>query len=253
MKRTFLIIIGVITLVSPIQSQNLYYKFEVGTNNIYSFAIANLATGWMNALADRMLFDNAYTYTYLQSVDNSQGLKTRNYNITGITAREFFSDVTTGGKIGYQSSNPGNFNWGVFGSAHYRINQFKTITKSSDDEYHNDIQRLLLGGGLLLSYGDIESSTRFTFEAGLRYEMPMYYKGFLGKKSDVLNQGLSSHFAIRINGNGALQGLGVYADIPHYKLYKKDDSQVVVSNLRMYTFGIIYTITPWKIIKIYNL
>ena len=82
--------------------------------------------------------------------------------------------------------------------------------------------------------------------------MPLSYKGPSGLKADdMLNSGLSSHFALRINGNGALQGLGVYADIPHYDLFKKTGKGMATPNLKMYTFGIIYTITPWKIKEVY--
>jgi len=230
-------------------AQNLYYRLDVGTNNIYSFAAANLATAGLNALTDKMLFDNAYTYTYLSTSDE---LKANGYNVAGMTAREIFSDVTAGGKIGYQSFNPGSFNWGVYGSVHYRVNQFKTIFKGTADEVHNSVQRLLLGGGLLLNIGDIESNTRFVIEAGMRYEVPLNYNRLYGQNvSDVLNSGLSSHFALRINGNGLLQGLGVYADIPHYDLFKKTSGYSNSPNLKMYTFGLIYTITPWKIRDMY--
>ena len=46
------------------KAQHLYYRMDVATNNIYTFAAANLATAGINALTDEMLFDNAYTYTY---------------------------------------------------------------------------------------------------------------------------------------------------------------------------------------------
>lgn len=248
MKKSILLAL-VIILAGQIHSQShLYYKLDVGTNHIYSFAISNLATGWLNALTDRMLFDNAYSYTYINDIDN-KGYDSKQYSITGITARELFSDVTIGAKIGYQSASPSVFNWGLFGSAHYRVNQFKTLSNTSDAILHNDLQRLLLGGGALLSFGNIESSTRLTFEAALRYEMPLGYKGYYGKDTNFLNNGLSSHFALRVNGSGALQGLGIYADIPHYKLFKDNST----GNLKMYTFGIIYTITPWKIKGEYGL
>ena len=248
MKKIIIYFLMTCVLISA-KAQNLYYRLDIGTNNVYSFAAANLATAGLNALTDRMLFDNAYTYTYLNGIN---GLETKGYNVAGMTARELFSDFTAGGKIGYQSFNPGSFNWGVFGSAHYRINQFKTSINDQSDFIHNDIQRLLLGGGLLFNFGDIESSTRFVIEAGVRYEMPLSYNRLNnGKVSDVLNSGLSSHFALRINGSGVLQGLGVYADIPHYKLFKDTGSLSNMPNLKMYTFGIIYTITPWKIREMY--
>lgn len=248
MKKVILLALGFMLAGQAKSQSHLYYKLDVGTNHIYSFAISNLATGWLNALADRMLFDNAYSYTYLNDIEKN-GYKSKQYSITGVTARDFFSDITTGVKIGYQSASPDAFNWGIFGSAHYRVNQFKTSLNGSDDVIHNDVQRLLIGGGVLLSFGNIESKTRFTFEAALRYEMPLSYKGHYGNGTDLLNKGLSSHYAVRVNGSGALQGLGIYADIPHYDLFKDRPK----GNLKMYTFGIIYTITPWKIIKEYDL
>ncbi len=248
MKKILILALSLMAVEQTYSQSHLYYKLDVGTNHIYSFAVANLATGWLNALTDRMLFDNAYSYTYLNDLDNT-GYKSKQYSITGITAREFFSDVTAGAKIGYQSASPEVFNWGLFASAHYRVNQFKSSINNIDDELHNDIQRLLLGGGILLSFGDIESSTRLTFEAALRYEMPLSYKGLYGNSTNLLNKGLSSHFAIRVNGYGVLQGLGIYADIPHYEIFKDRES----GNLKMYTFGIIYTITPWKIKGQYGL
>lgn len=248
MKQLF-ITFFVFTTVFSANAQNLYYRLDVGTNNIYSFAVANLATAGLNALTDKMLFDNAYTYTYLNT---SNEFDAKNYSIVGMTARDIFSDITAGGKIGYQSFNPGIFNWGIYGSAHYRINQFKSSLKGQNDELHNDIQRVLLGGGLLFNLGDIESSTRFVIEAGVRYELPLSYNRLNGQKvSDVLNSGLSSHFALRINGNGLLQGLGIYADIPHYNLFKDSVGNIDNPKLKMYTFGIIYTITPWKIKDMY--
>lgn len=247
--RKILLSLLMITTLYATRAQNLYYRLDIGTNNIYTFAAANLATAGLNALADKMLFDNAYTYTYINTSGN---IDTKGYNVAGMTARELFSDITAGGKIGYQSFNPGSFNWGIYGSAHYRINQFKSSISGQSEEYHTDIQRLLLGGGLLFNLGDIESRTRFVIEAGVRYEMPIRCNQLNGQKvSDILDSGLSSHFALRINGNGLLQGLGVYADIPHYDMLKKTGSQPGSPNLKMFTFGLIYTITPWKIREMY--
>ena len=247
--RKILLALLIVPMLKTAMAQNFYYRLDIGTNNIYSFAAANLATAGLNALTDKMLFDNAYTYTY---INTSSNLDAKGYNVTGMTARELFSDFTLGGKLGYQSFNAGSFNWGIYGSAHYRINQFKTTISGQSEEHHTDIQRVQLGGGLLFNLGDIESSTRVVIEAGLRYELPISYNQLNGQKvSDVLNSGLSSHFALRINGNGVLQGLGIYADIPHYDMFKNTGGKSGLPNLKMYTFGLIYTITPWKIKDMY--
>lgn len=234
------------------KAQHLYYRMDVATNNVYSFAVANLATAGLNALTDMMLFDNAYTYTYIQDVDKTKGINIKNPDVLGITARDVFGDITAGAKLGYQSFCPGNFNWGIYGSAHYRINQYKVENQGNGSYCWNNVHRLMLGGGLLLNFGSIESSTRFVLEASLRYELPVSYKGISEmKQSDMLNKGLSSHYALRINGNGVLQGMGVYADIPHYSLFKKSGMQYGTPDVKMYSFGIMYTITPWKIKDIY--
>lgn len=253
MKKIILSILCIVVSLN-IDAQHFYYRLDVGTNNIYSFAVANLATAGLNTLVDDMLFDNAYTYTYIQAKDNQQSVETKGYNIAGITARDLFSDITTGIKLGYQSYYPSTLNWGIYGSAHYRINQFKTIYPNYDDAFRHNVQRLLLGGGLFFNIGNIESSTKVVIEAGIRYETPLHYNGINGLKlSDALNKGVSSHYAIRINGNGAFQGLGIYADVPHYKLFKETGKQKVSTNVRMFTFGVVYTITPWRIKELYDL
>lgn len=251
-KIKTLCIVALFFMPFTCKAQHLYYRMDVATNNIYTFAATNLATAGINALTDEMLFDNAFTYTYIQNVDKNSNVNIKNPNILGLTARDIFSDITFGGKLGYQSFFPGSFNWGVYGSAHYRVNQYKVEADNTDASFRNNVQRLMLGGGVLLNLGSVESSTKIVLEAGLRYEIPIYYKGISDlKQSEMLNKGLSSHYALRINGNGLLQGLGVYADIPHYKMFKKSGIQYGTPDVKMYSFGIMYTITPWKIKDIY--
>lgn len=244
----FYFVMALILMPFSSKAQHLYYRMDVATNNIYSFAVANLATAGLNALTDKMLFDNAYTYTYIKDMDYNSSMSIKNPNILGIAARDIFGDITFGGKFGYQSFFPGSFNWGIYGSAHYRVNQYKVENDNREDYFRNNVHRLLLGGGILFNFGSIDSSTRVVFEAGLRYEIPVHYKGISSlRQSEMLNNGLSSHYALRINGNGVMQGLGVYADIPHYNLFKKSGVQYGTPDVKLYSFGIMYTITPWKI------
>lgn len=241
-----IVLIAALALLSMrMSAQHFYHRLDVSTNNIYTFVAANLATAGLNALTDDMLFDNAYTYTYYDLSPNSIKIKSR--DIAGLTARDIFSDIMVGAKLGYQSFNPGNFNWGVYGSAHYKINQFGT--EVSDVVTNHNIQKAMVGGGLMFTLGNIESNTRVIIEAGLRYDIPLSYKGSFGTETkDVLNGGLSSHYAIRFGGTSWLQGIGVYADIPHYNALK----DAVGCKLKMYHFGIVYTISPWKLKEAYD-
>jgi hypothetical protein len=244
---------AIVILPFTAKAQHLYYRLDIATNNVYSFAISNLVTAGLNALTNEMLFDNAYTYTYIQKIENEESMKIRSPNVFGLSAKDIFSDITTGGKLGYQSFSPGTFNWGLYGSVHFRLNQHMSKIEQTNENYKNNIQRVLMGGGLLFNIGSVESNTRLAIEASLRYEIPVHYKGMNGlHHSDMLNKGFSSHYAIRINGKGHLQGLGIYADIPHYNLFKKSGMQYGTPNIKMYSFGIMYTITPWKIKEIYH-
>lgn len=252
MKKKILLIITFVAFCMQAKPQHLYHRLDIGASNLFTFVVANLATAGLNYASNDMLFDNAYTYTWLQTGSTPSNVSAKGYNVAGLTARDLFNDITFGGKIGYQSAEPTAFNWGVFGSAHYRLNQFKTEIDGQNQLFRHTVHRLQLGGGILLKLGDIESSTRFVVEAGLRYELPISYKGESGMgTSDMLNSGLSSHFSLRINGKGAFQGLGLYADIPHYNLFKKMDIQFGTAKIKPYSFGIIYTITPWKIKDLY--
>lgn len=252
MKKTLLI--GLLfMLVQQANAQHFYHRIDVGTNNIYTFVASNLITAGLNAVTNDMLFDNSYNYTYMDLSAN-ETVKTKSYNIMGLTAHDIFSDIRIGTKLGYQSFTLGTFNWGIYGSAHYKLNQFKTQTDGSDVFTKHNIQKMMLGGGLMMILGSVENNTRVIIEAGLRYDIPLSYKGACGENAkDILSNGLSSNFSIRFGGNSWLQGLGLYADIPHYNMFKSGGGYFTNPHLRMYNFGVVYTISPWKFKDAYNL
>lgn len=229
-----------------ISAQNFYHRIDLASNNIYTFVASNLISAGLNSTTDDKLIDTSYQYTYVNTSGTDMKTSVHGYDIAGLTARDIFADVTAGAKLGYQSFNPGSFNWGIFGSAHYRVNQFKM--EMNDLEGRHNIHRLGLGGGLMFTFGSIERDSRVIVEAGVRYNIPIHYNGQWGDKaSDILNSGISSHFAIRIGGFNVLQGIGVFADISHYNLVKNSASIPQRMKVRPYTFGITYTIMPWNV------
>lgn len=252
MKKTLLI--GILFIVvQQADAQHFYHRIDIGTNNIYTFVASNLITAGLNAATNDMLFDTSYNYSYLDLSAN-ESVKTKNYDMLGLTARDIFSDVRIGTKLGYQSFNFGAFNWGIYGSVHYKLNQFKTQVEGIDVFTKHNIQKLMLGGGLMMILGSMENNTRVIIEAGLRYDTPLSYKGGCGgETNDMANSGLSSNVSIRFGGTGWLQGLGLYADIPHYNMFKSGGLYFSNPHLKMYSFGIIYTISPWKFIGAYDL
>lgn len=253
MKKLIMTLMLGIMVSGYSNAQHFFRRIDVSSSNLYSFVVANLASGGINYLTDGMLIDNYYSYTMgALDVKGYPDAKYKNNDIIGITARDVFNDITGGLKLGYQSHNKGFFNWCIYGSGHYKLNQFMTQMSSVDVLDRHRLQRVAVGGGAMVSLGDFENNkTKVILEAGLRYEMPIGYKGTFGTEvKDVINSGLSSHFAIRFGGTSGLQGLGVYADILHYNLLKSNN--VTPRELKMYSFGIVYSISPWRTKKAYE-
>ncbi len=250
------LLLPMLMLVASLQAgaQHFYYRLDLSSSNIYTFALSNLATAGLNRAANRMLFDNYYSYTVHDLSSPTSDVTVKYYSPIGITARDVLNDVGGGLRLGYNSFNPGSVNWAVFGTAHYKLNQFKTqLTGVDEPVWRHRMQHVSFGGGVLLSFGSIESPSRVIFEAGVRYNIPINYVGPFGvKASDVLNSGVSTHYAIKFGGFSKLQGLGVWADIPHYNVLKNGGDYLPGGKLKSYSFGIVYTITPTRVKDAYR-
>lgn len=101
-------------------------------------------------------------------------------------------------------------------------------------------QRLQVGGGLMLIFGSIESSSRFIFDGGLRYNLPFGFSadGYEDSANDMLNKGISSHYMFKWSwGNGV--AVGATLDLMHYNLFK--DESLVGSTSKTVEFGISVT------------
>ena len=89
----------------------------------------------------------------------------------------------------------------------------------------------------------MEQANRVIIEAGCRYSIGLNYKSSNPNNDLSLNNGLVSHFAIKVASRGMLQNLGVFADINHFNLWKTQDGR----KLNNYTFGLTWTLTPQQI------
>lgn len=247
MKRLISLIFATILLTLSANGQHFYHRLEINTGNLYSFVASNLITAGANKLTTDRLFDNSFAYTVYNVKDDETKYTAKDYNRIGLSIRDLFSDCSFGAKLGYQSFSPGIFNWGLFASGHYRINQFKLNPDNNEEYSRHNIQYWQLGGGIMLAFGAMSSGSKIVFEAGLRYNIPAYYKGAWGTdKSHILSHGISSHYSLRIGGFGPLQGIGVFADIPHSNWINNQFCNDITS-LKGYTFGLTYTILPWDI------
>ena len=239
--KNILTLVCLLIFMGAKAQRNFYHRIDVGSSNIYTFVLSNIVTGFANYYSRDILFDNSYVYT-LYSGD----LKTKGLNPIGLTARDLFNDAFAGVKLGYHSESFSNFNWGVYGSAHYRINQVNARSKDIEEYHVERFQYFKPGAGILLTFGGIESDVIVQFEAAAKYDIPINYKGMYGSEINSLNNGISSHYSLKFAGNTAFS-IGVFADLTHYNLYK--DLNV---KLKPFSFGAVFTITPKRGIDVYG-
>jgi len=243
MKKTIIFLLSVIAAIG-VKAQVFYHRIDVTTGNLYSFVASNLLSAGINYITQDRLLDTSFGYTMFNTDYTSNQIKLKDYNRVGLTLRDLIADSSYGLKLGYQSFYPTVFNWGVYGSAHYKINRFRI--EDENGRFSENVHRLQLGGGLIFAFGAIDNSAKAVVEIGLRYNLPIHYKGSWGNSADMaLNKGLTSHYSIRFGGFGALQGIGLFAEIPFYNLVK--DKYIYPGlSVKPYTFGITYTIMPWS-------
>jgi hypothetical protein len=214
--------------------RNFYHRIDVGTSNVYPFVISNIITGYANYYTNDILFDDSYVYT-LYSGD----LQTKAMNPMGVTASDLFNDVFAGVKLGYKTDNLSSFNWGVYLSGHYRINQIQTRIDESADYTKECFQYIKPGAGFLLTFGSVENKLTVELEGAVRYDIPLNYKGMFGDdKSEVMKSGLSSHYSLKFAGHHSFS-LGAFFDMTHYNIYKTS-----AIKFKPYSFGVTITITP---------
>lgn len=225
------------------KNQHLIFNGEIASGNPYTIAASSVITGLANYyLLNDAFFENSFVYSiYTTNIDD---LKIKTQPPMGITARELFNNLQVGLKLGYQTYNPDFFNFGFYASAHYKIDQFK-VGYNDDNMSNHRAERTLLGATALFSLGSMKQPSRVIIEAGLRYSLGLAYHSPLGDDKNQLNDGLVSHFAIKLASRGMWQNIGLYADINHFNMWKDFRPSQELNN---YTFGITWTITPQQII-----
>lgn len=227
---------------------HLYAKVELNSGNIYPFAVWSILSGVLNSSTNYNLFEGGYAYDYYAG-----NCHTKYNSPIGFTARSLFNHLQPGIKLGYYSdyfSSP--VNWGLVATAGYKLNQFGI--KDGDLVQHQNVQRLQLGASLLLAFGKNGGWSQVLLELGAKYNIATAYKGFGINDSKALNNGVTSHYALKFGGEGWLQNVGVFVDIDHYNLFNQtfEHSGALPfrdSKLKDMTFGLSLTVTPSQVGK----
>lgn len=229
-------------------NHNFYFHIEMNSGNIYPFAGWSIISGALNSALKYNLFESGFAYD-LYLGDNT---KTKYNSPIAFNAIDLFNHIQPGIKIGYYSDYINSrVNWGLLATGGYKINQFKL--QETDNYVRQCIQRAQIGAMLLLFFGKNGASTQALVELGAKYNFATKFKAGYITDISALNNGLSSHFALKFGGSGWLQNVGVYADIDHYKLYNNSYETNGIkpfnNNLKNTTIGICVTVTPSQAAK----
>ncbi len=258
MKKIFLSAVLAMAMMMPSTQasaqRHLYNRVEIGSGNVYTFVGMEAASMLINHLVHKPLteatlrfsvpvseYGNLNSYQGFTDWNSERFCDAPDYSagsdgVAKLDGRSLFSNIIVGDKIGYLSDNLGSVNYCVYGSAYYNLQQLKRMY---DYENYNSLntQRLQLGGGMMLIFGSIEKKGRFILDAGLRYNVPLYFSvdGEKFSTGDYMNNGISSHYMLKYSYDNAL-AVGFTFDMMHYNMFK---NEIICGNeSKMTEFGI---------------
>ena len=228
-----------------VRNQSFFRHIDLELGNIFSLAAFSLAGGLLNMAVSDKLCREAFLITPISAKSNTIDLDVENYKWNHIDANDLFKDIQIGGNLCYQSQR-GVFNAGMFASLHYRINQFKVEDKNQNSMLKHNVHRIIPGINTIFSFGDLTSARIRTYiEAGIRYAIAVNYSNPYNLETNDLNNGFISHFAVYVapNPDFFLQDIGLFIDINHYNLAKSDKISSTISDMKMWTLGIQFSIS----------
>lgn len=237
---------GVSTVYGQALGRHTYCHVDIKTsNNTWAILGSSVATNVANVLTHSNIFENSIEFDSKSGKTSDEKMGFKEYNKTSILwgassfkAHDLFQTIQPSLKIGYISSLPDDFNWGVYAVGSYRYNQFQVSPVKSDDVYSKqELQRCLLGGSLFAVIGGVSKSLHVMIEAGARYNIGIGAKGVLGDK-DAFNDGITSHYAVKLTGSRMTQDFGIFVDVDHFDYLKSD-----VQKMHRWSIGLTYCLT----------
>ena len=245
MKRKHIVLFAVGCLLSlsasgqRVRNNHLFFHVDFAAGNIYTAAFSSFATWGLNEATHSNIFENALEIPVYSGERGGQDMKVKNYDVVGFSARDLFNTLHPSLKLGYLTSNMGEINFGFYASAEYCANQFKNQFPAASAFESNRLQRALMGGSAFIVLGGLGQKYHFMIEAGARYSLALAYNGPLGSDKEAINNGLTSHYALKLTGAAALQDFGIYADFHHFDLLKS-----ATDKLHAWNVGLLWTVTP---------
>lgn len=205
--------------------RHTYFHIGIGSGeNFWSFFTYHCVANILNGVTETDIFEYSGEYNLRSGKTDGEAMGLKHYKGFGFHAHDLFQLVKPSLKLGYISCLQGDVNWGLYGVAEYRYEQFKVSPTKSDEEYSNQqMGRALFGGSAFVVLGGVTKNLHLMLEAGLRYNMGIDAKGALGN-NDAFNDGLTSHYAVKLTGKGLIENCGIFVDVNHFD-YLKSSTQ----------------------------
>lgn len=243
-KQLFLLAMTAMMVFVPstlFAQRHFYNRIELGAGNLWGMVGTATISTIINGLAHKPLTESTLRFSMPSTeygnlnsyqapdlnhdcfTDDPEYWKNNTTDFTKFSGRHLLSNVIIGDKAGYLTDHLGSLNYCVYGAAYYNIQNFKLM--ENEEDYTNlTIQRAQLGGGVMLIFGSIEKSTRFIFDGGIRYNIPLHFSSEVasGSVSDNLNSGISSHYMFKISYNNSV-AYGFTLDLLHYNMFKNEN------------------------------
>lgn len=219
--------------------RHTYFHIGIGSGeNVWSAFTYALAANYLNIFTRSNIFESSVEYNFRRGRFDGDKMGFKKFRTYGFRSCDLFQLVQPSVKFGYMSSYRGNVNWGLYGEALYRYEQFRVSPVKSDKDYSKQrVGRALFGGSAFVVLGGATKELHLMVEAGLRYNMGVDAKGVLGNK-EAFDDGLTSHYAVKLTGPRMGYDFGVYVDVNHFDYLKSDELKY--KNVSM---GLTYCVT----------
>jgi len=237
---TIVLFISASTVCSA-QALGRHTFFHVGMGsgeNVWSTVAYSLVATALNVSTETDIFEYSVEYNLRSGETNGEKMGLKHYKPFGFRSCDMFSLVKPSVQLGYVSCLQGDINWGVYGVAEYRYEQFRVSPIKSEDNYSKQqMGRALFGGSAFVVIGGYTKKLHLMAEAGIRYNIGIDAKGVLGNK-DAFNNGLTSHYALKLTGSKLNRNCGIFVDVNHFD-YLKSKTQ----RLKNVSVGLTFCVT----------
>lgn len=228
------------------KKNSFYYSVDLGSGNIFTLLGASLISGGVNSIEPLAqnggLINCAYLESPIKAYSGNTELDVNKFKFNEIKARDLFKDIMVGFRMGWQTDVSINFfNFGVYASYHYRVNQFEIKDPIESEFKTHGLHRSLIGLTTMYSFGDNTAAVRPIVELGIKYGIASKYENPYNYDAKDLKNGILSHFAVvfDMSYDKWLNDFGIFVDINHYNPFENIKP---VTEMKTWTLGISFTV-----------